>query len=190
MTIASEQLQHLDEIAREAHSGNYARVGVLSTGERLYVALASGRMRELATADSIAYAVDRVGPAWMGHMLEEWRNARQPEDDGVQQLAAPHVSKDSHECPIPAGAENLANRGLFTAAAVRSLYLHTLPGGYFAVYKKDGSAVEPVGAWMTWTEVAQLCGASKHVTLRDALERDGFTWPAVPDQFLIDFYNL
>lgn len=55
-------LNYLDEIAREAWDGEYRRVGVLSTGERLYVALASGRMRELAPNDSIAYAVDRVGP--------------------------------------------------------------------------------------------------------------------------------
>lgn len=75
-----DQLEHLDEIAREAWAGNYNRVGVLSTGERLYVALASGRMRELASSDSIAYAVDRVGPEWMAHMLKVWRGSTQPED--------------------------------------------------------------------------------------------------------------
>ena len=73
------QLDHLDEIAREAWAGNYDRVGPLSTGERLYVALASGRMRELVPGDSIAYAVDRVGPEWMSHMLSTWRNAGQPQ---------------------------------------------------------------------------------------------------------------
>jgi hypothetical protein len=36
------QLEYLDEIAREAWAGNYDRVGVLSTAETLYVALASG----------------------------------------------------------------------------------------------------------------------------------------------------
>jgi hypothetical protein len=74
------QLEHLDDIAREAFEGRYERVGVLSTGERLYVALASGRMRELAPNDSIAYAVDRVGPEWMAHMLEVWRYVGQPRD--------------------------------------------------------------------------------------------------------------
>lgn len=72
------QLEHLDEIAREAWEGKYERVGVLSTGERLYVALASGRMRELAPNDSIAYAVERVGPEWMAHMLNVWRSSTQP----------------------------------------------------------------------------------------------------------------
>lgn len=76
---ADPMLVHLDDIAREAHAGNYDRCGVLSTGELLYVALASGRMRELAPADSIPYAVERVGPAWMAHMTTVWRGARQPQ---------------------------------------------------------------------------------------------------------------
>ena len=75
-----DELEHLDAIAREAWNGNYDRVGVLSTGERLYVALASGRMRELASGDSIAYAVDRVGPDWMAHMLQVWRSTPQPQN--------------------------------------------------------------------------------------------------------------
>lgn len=73
------QLEHLDEIAREAFAGNYKRTGVLSTGELLYVALASGRMRELCPSDSIAYAVSRVGPEWMDHMLEVWKASPQPQ---------------------------------------------------------------------------------------------------------------
>lgn len=77
---AIRDLLYLDEIAREAWDGNYDRVGVLSTGEVLYVALASGRMRELAPGDSIAYAVDRVGSEWMDHMLQVWRGASQPKN--------------------------------------------------------------------------------------------------------------
>jgi len=73
-------LEYLDEVAREAWAGNYDRVGVLSTGEVLYVALASGRMRELAPDDSIAYAVDRVGAEWMAHMLQVWRGSSQPKN--------------------------------------------------------------------------------------------------------------
>lgn len=73
-------LKRLDEIAREAWAGKYDRVGVLSSGEVLYVALASGRMRELAPSDSIAYAVDRVGPEWMHHMLTVWKSSAQPKN--------------------------------------------------------------------------------------------------------------
>ena len=76
----STQLEYLDEIAREAWSGHYDRVGALSNGEILYVALASGRMRELAPGESIPYAVDRVGPDWMAHMLNEWRSSSQPKN--------------------------------------------------------------------------------------------------------------
>lgn len=79
------QLEHLDQIAREAWSGNYERTGVLSTGERLYVALASGRMRELCPGDSIPYAVDRVGPEWMSHMLVVWKSETQPKDEASEQ---------------------------------------------------------------------------------------------------------
>lgn len=70
--------EYLDEIAREAWEGRYDRVGVLSTGERLYVALASGRMRELVPQDSIAYAVERVGEEAMAHMVSVWRTTPQP----------------------------------------------------------------------------------------------------------------
>lgn len=62
-------LNYLDEIARDALVGNHNGVGMLSTDERLYVALGSERMRNLAPDDSIAHAVDRVGADWMAHML-------------------------------------------------------------------------------------------------------------------------
>lgn len=73
-------LEHLDEIARDAWNGNYERVGVLSKSERLYVAMASGRMRELAPEDSIPYAVERVGPEAMEHMIQIWRATPQPKN--------------------------------------------------------------------------------------------------------------
>ena len=73
-------LEQLDEIARDAWAGNYDRVDVLSKGERLYVALSSGRMRELCPNDSISYAVDLVCPEWMAHMLTQWRGQPQPKN--------------------------------------------------------------------------------------------------------------
>lgn len=81
-------LEHLDEIAREAFAGDFSRTGVLSKGELLYVALASGRMRELAPNDSIAYAVDRIGQEWMNHMLSVWRSDSQPDERALTQLEA------------------------------------------------------------------------------------------------------
>ena len=77
--------EYLDQIAREAHSGDYRRTGVLSKGELLYVALASGRMRELCPGDSIPYAVSRVGQKSMAHMETVWRSESQPQDEsGIQ----------------------------------------------------------------------------------------------------------
>lgn len=73
-------LEYLDEVAREAWHGNYERVGVLSVGEMLYVALASGRMRELAPGYSIPYAIDRLEPHEFAHMLRVWRSDVQPKD--------------------------------------------------------------------------------------------------------------
>ena len=75
-----EHLEYLDEIARKAHAGDYRSTGALSKGELLYVALASGRMRELCPDDSIPCAVERVGPEWMAHMLAVWRSDGQPTD--------------------------------------------------------------------------------------------------------------
>lgn len=96
------QLEYLDEIAREAFNGNYKRTGTLSTGERLYVAMASGRMRELCPNDSIPYAVERVGPEWMAHMLRVWRSDTQPQElpsnmnNGEEKLAARYRWIRSH----------------------------------------------------------------------------------------------
>lgn len=72
------QLDHLDDIALDAWHGNYERVGVLSSGERRYVALASGRMRELCPGDSIPYAMSSLDDEWVVHMTEKWRNSAQP----------------------------------------------------------------------------------------------------------------
>ncbi|WP_426172595.1 hypothetical protein [Pseudoduganella sp. R-34] len=189
MTSHNKHLQHLDEIAREAHAGNYARVGVLSTGERLYVAVASGRMRELASGDSIAYAVDRIGPVWMAHMLEQWRSERQPLDNGETAVSHAGVTEERPAATPPSSIQDPMVRSLMVVAAVRGYYLHALPGGTFAVYRKAGSSIEPVAAWTSWKEVAELCGAGPNVTLRAALERDGFAWPADPDAFLADYYK-
>lgn len=75
-----ENFRDLDSIARDAWAGNFTRVMPLSTNERLYVALASGRMQEIAPGNSIAYAVDRIGPEWMQHLIQTWRSGSQPSE--------------------------------------------------------------------------------------------------------------
>ncbi len=70
--------EKLDRTAREAWHGDYTYVVPLSIGELRHVALASGRMRELAPDYSIPYAVDRIGYEAMAHMLTMWRSDYQP----------------------------------------------------------------------------------------------------------------
>lgn len=78
--MTDKQLEYLDDIAREAWEGNYERIGGLSHGERRYVALASGRMRELVPDDSIAHCVDCLDAGWLEHMIRVWRSSAQPKN--------------------------------------------------------------------------------------------------------------
>lgn len=68
---------------------------------------------------------------------------------------------------------------LKVAAKLKGIHLHKMPGGHFALYKKTKRpyAIEPIGAWMKFNEVARYFGATDKITIRQALERDGFAWP-------------
>lgn len=67
------QLERLDGIAEAARNGNFELVGVLSTGERLYVALASGKMQEVAADYTIVEALARLGEDDVRDLIERWR---------------------------------------------------------------------------------------------------------------------
>ncbi|PKM46876.1 MAG: hypothetical protein CVV05_00225 [Gammaproteobacteria bacterium HGW-Gammaproteobacteria-1] len=62
----------LDSIAADVMQGNTDAVGVLSTGERLYVALAANNS-ELLGSDSIAYAIARLEPEAVQELVERHR---------------------------------------------------------------------------------------------------------------------
>ena len=49
------------------------KIGVLSSGERMYVALAANRPDLLAKGDTIAYAIWRLGPQWVNELAERHR---------------------------------------------------------------------------------------------------------------------
>ena len=71
----SAQLDALDAIA-ERLAGNDAREGwgVLSTGEKLYVALAANRVDLLAALNySIPEALARVGETWTRELVSRWQ---------------------------------------------------------------------------------------------------------------------
>jgi hypothetical protein len=78
----------LDEVAAAASEGDDSMVGVLSTGERLYVALAANRC-DLLGGDSIAYAISRLDVEDLQELVERHRSDRPAQDENqVDDLAA------------------------------------------------------------------------------------------------------
>lgn len=74
MGMTTSQLDHLDEIAQDVRAGNRERVGVLSTGEKLYVALAGNSAALLADLGyTIPEAIARVGDDDTRALVERWR---------------------------------------------------------------------------------------------------------------------
>jgi hypothetical protein len=70
------QLDRLDTIAAGLTYGLDERrpFGPLSTGEKLYVALAANRADLLAAMDyTMAQAVARVGDDWMRELVQRWQ---------------------------------------------------------------------------------------------------------------------
>jgi hypothetical protein len=73
MGMTKSQLDHLDAIAESVRAGDDDAIGGLSTGERIYVALASNRM-DLAPADyNIVEAIYRLDWDDTRALVERWR---------------------------------------------------------------------------------------------------------------------
>ena len=68
------QLNYLDEIAADARNQLDDRVSVLSTGERLYVALAANRL-DLMTDYTIAQALARLDEDDVAELISRWQYA-------------------------------------------------------------------------------------------------------------------
>ena len=72
--MQEDQLDYLDDVVADVLDGNYARVGMLSTGERLYVALGASdvaMLREMGY--TIAQALDRLDEGDAGQLVRRWR---------------------------------------------------------------------------------------------------------------------
>lgn len=68
------QLDHLDEIALQVRKGNRRAVGVLSTGEVLYVALAGNSATMLNNLGyTIPQALARLGQDDMRELVSRWQ---------------------------------------------------------------------------------------------------------------------
>lgn len=74
MGMTNSQLDRLDQIAEEVRKGNTGRVGPLSTGEALYVALAGNDAALLKRLDySIPEAIARLGVDDTRALVERWQ---------------------------------------------------------------------------------------------------------------------
>lgn len=72
--MTNNQLDYLDGIANDLIGGNSDRVGVLSTGEKLYVALAASDAAMLARMDyTIAQAIARLGADETDQLVRRWQ---------------------------------------------------------------------------------------------------------------------
>lgn len=68
------QLDRLDEIANRVARDHFAGYGPLSTGERIYVAIAASRSDILEEEGyTIAEALARIGPEWRVELLRRWQ---------------------------------------------------------------------------------------------------------------------
>lgn len=75
----SSQFDRLDAIALRVAKGETSGVGVLSTGERLYVALAANSAELLErNGYTIAEAAARLGTDWMAQLVSRWQYRGDP----------------------------------------------------------------------------------------------------------------
>ena len=73
------QFERLDELVERVAAGDLDCTGALSTGERLYVALAANSVELLARCDyTIAEALARLGDDWVAQLIERWRYRGNP----------------------------------------------------------------------------------------------------------------
>jgi len=66
-----EVFDYLDSLSRKPAIDNV--IDVLSSSERIYVALAANRPDLLPKGDTIAYSIWRLGPDWVNELAERHR---------------------------------------------------------------------------------------------------------------------
>lgn len=72
--MTDDQLDYLDKVVNEVLDGDYARVGVRSTGERLYVALGASDVALLRDMGyTIVQAIGRLDNGDAHQLVRRWR---------------------------------------------------------------------------------------------------------------------
>jgi hypothetical protein len=71
--------ERLDTIAIAVARGDVTGVGVLSTGEKVYVALAANDLALLESWNyTIVEAIDRLGTQWTAALVQRWKYRGNP----------------------------------------------------------------------------------------------------------------
>jgi hypothetical protein len=73
MGMTKSQLDHLDSLAEAVRNGHDDALGGLSTGERMYCALASNRMDLAPAGYNIVEAIARLGWDDTRALVERWQ---------------------------------------------------------------------------------------------------------------------
>jgi hypothetical protein len=81
-------------------------------------------------------------------------------------------------------AIHIAETELFVAAALRGFRLSDSSDGCYRVERLVNGHPELISPEASFREVANLCGAMGRVTLRQAAELDGLTWPSNAQAFI------
>jgi hypothetical protein len=77
----SSRFDYLDDIAIRVAKGDTDGVGALSSGERLYVALAANNTVLLKQFGfTIAEALDRLDEDWIAELIARWRRRGDPKN--------------------------------------------------------------------------------------------------------------
>ena len=73
------KLNTLDALAEKVAKGESSAAGGLSTGERLYIALASNNLAMLESDGyTIAEALARIGTDWTAELISRWQYRGNP----------------------------------------------------------------------------------------------------------------
>lgn len=73
MGMTQSQLDYLDSLAERVRAGDADALGGLSTGERLYAALAANRMDLAPSGYNIVEAIARLGWDDTRELVERWQ---------------------------------------------------------------------------------------------------------------------
>jgi hypothetical protein len=150
----------------ESYSAFVARAGANELGSERASWLTSPTT---AAWPGLRHQTSATWPGWTSTVRRSRSYARSPFEDRKATM-----DRDIHP----------AETSLFVAAALRRLRLSDAPGGCYRVEREVDGQLEVVAGCASFQDVAHLCGAAGAITLRQAAERDGLSWPDSAEAFV------